>query len=173
MKRNKVLSLLAVFIMLSWSGTTFSQEVKKLYDPSLDGMKQLKEAIAQAKSSGKHLLVQYGGNWCPWCVKFDAFCKNDPDISKIISDNYLPVKLNYSSENQNSPSNEFLGNPRRFGFPVLIIVDGKGKVLHIQDSGLLEEGQGYSKDKVLRFFKNWTATALIPEPDKPASSVKK
>jgi thioredoxin-related protein len=171
MKKKKFVGIYTAILLLTFIVTGYSQEAKKLYDPSLDGMKQLKEAIASAKISGKYLLVQYGGNWCPWCIKFDGFCKSDPDISKLISDNYIWVKLNYSSENKNATANEFLENPKRFGFPVLIIVNGKGKVLHIQDSGLLEEGQGYNKEKVTGFLKNWTADALIP--DKPAESVKK
>ncbi|MGD0342849.1 MAG: thioredoxin family protein [Bacteroidales bacterium] len=171
MKRKSLTGILTMIVLLTFCVTGYSQEAKKLYDPSIDGMKQLKEAVSQAKTSGKHLLVQYGGNWCPWCIKFDGFCKGDLDISKLISDNYIWVKLNYSPENKNLPSNEYLGNPKRFGFPVLIIVDGKGKVLHIQDSSLLEEGQGYNKEKVVGFLKNWTAAALIP--DKPAEIVKK
>ena len=169
--KKKIAGIFVAAILLTSFGTGFSQEAKKLYYPSLDGMKQLKEAIASAKTTGKHLFIKYGGNWCPWCIKFAGFCKDDPDISKIISDNYIWVKLNYSHENKNLPSNEYLGNPKRFGFPVLIIVDGKGKVLHIQDSSLLEEGQGYNKEKITGFLKNWTAAALIP--DKPAETVKK
>jgi hypothetical protein len=161
MKRKNVAATLLAFILLSGS-IVFGQEAKKLYDPSIDGMKQIKEAISSAKSSGKHILIQYGGNWCPWCIKFDAFCKDDPEISKLVSDNYIPVKLNYSPENKNEDANLFLGNPTRFGFPVLIIVDGKGRILHIQDSGLLEEGQGYNKEKVKGFFRNWTVAALVP-----------
>jgi thioredoxin-related protein len=163
MKKKSLAGIFLMVILSVNNATGYGQEAKKLYDPSLDGMKQLKEAIASAKTSGKHLLIQYGGNWCPWCIKFDGFCKGDPDLSKLISDNYIPVKLNYSSENKNSAANEYLGNPKRFGFPVLIIVDGKGKVLHIQDSSLLEEGQGYNKEKVTGFLNNWTAAALIPE----------
>lgn len=149
------------------SAIAFGQETKKLYDTSLDGMKQINEATAAAKTSGKHVLIQYGGNWCPWCIRFDAFSKADPEISKIIGDNYIPVKLNYSPENYNDAANIYLGNPTRFGFPVFIILDGKGKVLHIQDSGLLEEGEGYSQKKVVGFFKNWTPASLVPKERKP------
>jgi thioredoxin-related protein len=162
MKIKNYVTLFAVLVLSVSGSVVCAQETKKLYDPSLDGMKQVKEAIASAKTSGKHVLIQFGGNWCPWCIKFDAFCKADTEIAGLISKNYLPVKLNYSPENKNDEANSYLGNPERFGFPVLIIVDGKGKVLHIQDSGLLEEGQGYSKEKVIGFFKNWTAAALIP-----------
>jgi thioredoxin-related protein len=144
------------------SATLMAQETKKLYDPSLDGMKQIKDAVAEAGRENKHVLIQYGGNWCPWCIRFHEFCKSDTSIMKIISENYVPVNLNYNPANKNLSSNEYLGNPIRFGFPVFIILDGKGKVLHIQDSGLLEEGKGYSKEKVLGFFNNWTVKALIP-----------
>ncbi len=138
------------------------QEAKKLYDPDLDGMKQIKNAVSSAKAAGKHVLIQYGGNWCSWCIKFDGYSKADPEISKMIADNYIPVKLNYSPENKNESANEYLGNPTRFGFPVFIIIDGSGKVLHIQDSGLLEEGAGYNQKKVTGFLRNWTAAAIIP-----------
>jgi hypothetical protein len=45
-------------------------------------------------------------------------------------------------------------------------VDGNGKVLHIQDSSLLEEGKGYNQLKVIGFFRNWTVSAIIPAKSK-------
>ena len=150
----------------------FSQDKVKLYNPVLDGMKQIKEAVSKAKLQGKHVLIQYGGNWCSWCIKFDAFCKADTAIMKEIYSSYVPVKLNYSPENKNEATNAYLGNPMRFGFPVFIIVDGNGKVLHIQDSALLEEGQGYNKKKVTGFFRNWTVSALVPPVVKAAPAMK-
>ena len=159
-------SLLLLILIVSCTLFSAAQEAKKLYDPSLDGMKQINEAITRAKAQGKHVLIQYGGNWCHWCITFDAFCKADSAITRIIETNYVPVKLNYSPENKNDKANEFLGNPTRFGFPVFIIIDGNGKVIHIQDSGLLEEGQGYNKQKVTGFFRNWTPAAIIPASQK-------
>jgi thioredoxin-related protein len=158
MKKSLFLFLLLIpYLMFS-----IGQEAKKLYNPTLNGMKQINEGVAKAKEQGKHVLVQYGGNWCSWCIKFDKFCKEDSAISRIIADNYISVKLNYSPENKNNEANKFLGNPTRFGFPVFIILDKNGKPIHIQDSGLLEEGPGYNKQKVTGFFKNWTAAAIIP-----------
>jgi thioredoxin-related protein len=171
MKRY-IMNICGILIfMLVASGNSFSQEAKKLYDPAIDGMKQLKESITTANSGGKHVLIQYGGNWCSWCIKFNAFSKADPEISKIIEENYVQVKLNYSPENKNEAANTYLGNPIRFGFPVFIILDGKGNVLHIQDSALLEEGDGYSQKKVVGFISNWTASAIIPH--MPEVQVKK
>jgi len=163
---NKIKALIAIIFILSFPGIK-AQESKKLYDPSLDGMKQIKEAAARAAQEGKHVLIQYGGNWCSWCIKFDAFCKADTSISNIIAANYIPVKLNYDPANKNDEANAYLGNPTRFGFPVFIIVDGKGTVIHIQESSLLEEGNGYSKQKVTGFFSQWTPAAIVPHVSRP------
>lgn len=169
-KLTLLLSLYLFVILINSYGQTpvnattqAKPEAVKLYDPSLDGMKQIKEAVAKAKAQGKHVLIQYGGNWCGWCIKFDAFCKADTAISRIINSGYVPVKMNYDQQNRNDAANAYMGNPTRFGFPVFIIIDGNGRVLHIQDSALLEEGQGYSKQKVTSFFRNWTASAIVPK----------
>jgi thioredoxin-related protein len=167
MKTTSFSKAIVICFFVITSVAAYSQDAKKLlYDPSLDGMKQIKEATAIAGREGKHVLIQYGGNWCSWCIKFDAFCKADTAISKVIADNYVPVKLNYDPTNKNDEANAYLGNPTRFGFPVFIILDGKGKVIHIQDSGLLEEDKGYNKTKVIGFFKGWTASAIIPQAPK-------
>jgi thioredoxin-related protein len=171
MKRIKMNVCALTIMLILTGGTSPAQEAKKMYDPALDGMKQIKEAVASANSAAKHVLVQYGGNWCSWCVKFDGFCKADPAITKLLADSYIRIYLNYSPENRNDAANIFLGNPTRFGFPVFIILDGKGKVLHIQDSSLLEEGDGYSQKKVIGFFRNWTTAAIVPQ--KPKEPVKK
>ena len=55
---------------------------------------------------------------------------------------------------------ERLGQPARFGFPVFVVHDADGRVLHTQDSSFLEEGNGYDEKKVLRFFRNWTPAAV-------------
>jgi hypothetical protein len=59
---------------------------------------------------------------------------------------------------------ERLGHPERFGFPVLVVLDSKGKVIHTQDSSFLEEGNGYDKAKVIRFFTNWTPSSCSHRP---------
>jgi thioredoxin-related protein len=158
MKQFRIFTL--VLFVLALSATVTAQEQAKLYDPTLDGMKQLQDAVKKAKSENKHVFVQFGGNWCSWCIKFDAFCKADEEIMKVINDNFVTIKVNQSPENRNEAVMKLLENPGRFGYPVFIIVDGNGKRLHTQDSALLEEGNGYSKTKILSFLKGWSPAAL-------------
>ena len=104
-----------------------------------------------------------GGNWCPWCLRFADFITNDATISKVIDENFEYIHVNYNprksqgaeKQEQGKALMKRLNNAGRFGFPVLVVLDEEGKVIHIQDSSLLEEGKGYSQKKVLGFFKRW------------------
>ena len=158
--------VLIVIIVIA-SQALFGQEKVEIYNVALDGMKQLDEAIIQAKSEHKNLMIQVGGNWCPWCIKFDKFCKEVPKVDSILKASYIFVHLNYSKENKNLQALERLDYPQRFGFPVLVIVNEKGERIHTQDSGFLEKDRGYDTLKVVTFLKNWTTEILDPENYKP------
>jgi hypothetical protein len=71
--------------------------------------------------------------------------------------------VNYSKENKNPDILADLGYPQRFGFPVLVILDGNGNRLHTQNSAYLEQEKAYSMETVIEFLKQWTPAALDPE----------
>jgi hypothetical protein len=93
---------------------------------------------------------------------YAKFTGADKDIMRVMEDEYVFVLVNWSTENKNPDAMSYLGNPERFGFPVFVIIDGDGKVLHTQDSALLEKGKGYNKKHIMRFLTVWTAGAVDP-----------
>lgn len=142
--------------------------LKKVYDETIDPMAQIDGALARAKADGKFVVCQVGGNWCPWCLRFADFVENDTAVNKVVNDNFVYIHVNYNPRKSGGDEAQQkaaqlmsrLSRPQRFGFPVFVVIDETGKVLHIQDSSFLEEGKGYSEEKVLRFFKNWTPKAV-------------
>jgi hypothetical protein len=76
--------------------------------------------------------------------------------------NYNPRKVDDEAQAQLTKDMlQRLNNPVRFGFPVFVVLDENGKVIHTQDSSFLEEGNGYNQEKVLRFFNCWTPQATL------------
>ncbi|MNC89377.1 hypothetical protein D3C83_53020 [compost metagenome] len=71
--------------------------------------------------------------------------------------------LNYSKENYNKEVLAKYGFPQRFGFPVFLVLNAEGKLIHTQNSAYLEEDKGYSKRKVVEFFNHWSPKAFKPE----------
>ncbi len=158
----KYLFILFFSLSLHLSAQT---SVKKVYDESLDPMVQIDEALQKAKASGKFVVCQVGGNWCSWCLRFADFVATDSVVNSVVNENFLLIHVNYSrrasEQSVNTPAMlKRLGNPERFGFPVFVVLNADGKVLHTQDSSFLEEGKGYSQEKVLRFFNCWTPKAV-------------
>ena len=163
MKSPIILSFL--FISLLRAG---AQTKAKVYDESINPNTQIDEAVAKASSNGKFVVAQLGGNWCKWCIRFAKFIENDTDLKKLVDENFEFIHVNYNPRNPETMSDpeatkaalKRLGNPVRFGFPVLVVLDNDGNVIHTQDSGLLESGEGYDKEKVKRFFETWTPEAV-------------
>ncbi|MBQ8098998.1 MAG: thioredoxin family protein [Bacteroidaceae bacterium] len=157
--------------LLAWCACLMVQAqspLKKVYNEDINPLTQIDQAVAKAKGQGKYVICQVGGNWCPWCLRFADFISKDSDISKLIADHFEYIHVNYNPKKSQDAAKQAqadavmkrLGHPRRFGFPVFVVLDGKGAVIHTQDSSYLEEGESYNKEKVLRFFKNWTPQAV-------------
>src|SRR6188508_892576 len=154
-----------LYFFLFFSFTVFSQDMKKfnLYKPDEKAETEIANAVGEAKRSGKHVLIQIGGNWCIWCARFHEFVTKDSQLDSLMNANYVVYHLNYSKENYNAKLLTKYNFPQRFGFPVFLILDGEGKLLHTQNSWYLEDGKtSYDREKVKSFFTDWSKKALDP-----------
>jgi len=155
MKMLSMKSLVVTALLVFFTSISFAQT--KVYNEKADAKKELSLAVAKAKKEGKHVFAKIGGNWCPWCILFHNYTKDNANVHKTLEDNYVEVLI---SARENKKLLKELGNPGRFGYPVFVIIDAEGKVLHIQDSGLLEKGKGYDEKNVVRFLQNWSPAAV-------------
>ena len=156
--------LIVLALLTTWAGLAMSQDMTKfkLYSPEENAEKAIEKAIEKAKDEKKHVFVQIGGNWCIWCARFNDFTTSDKSIDSLINENYVVYHLNYSKENKNAELLKRYKFPQRFGFPVFLILNGKGELLHTQSSWYLESGKSYDKEKVMAFFTDWGPKALDP-----------
>ncbi len=163
---KKIFLVLAVALFAMVASAQEQTALKKVYDESINPLEQIDKALVQAQAEGKFVICQVGGNWCPWCLRFADFITNDSTINSVIEQNFVYIHANYHPRKAGEVGKALmkrLNIAGRFGFPVLVVLDEQGNIIHIQDSGLLEEGKGYSKEKVLRFFQNWTPKAVREE----------
>lgn len=134
-------------------------KLPKPYHPEANAETDIQNALKLAKKEHKNVLIQAGGNWCIWCLRFNNYVQKTPELKQIVDKNYIYYHLNWSPENKNEKILTSYGNPgNKFGYPVFIILDENGKQLHTQDSAVLEEGSGYSLTKVKELFNSWRPT---------------
>jgi len=156
---NKIIAM--VFLMMV-SVAAIAQK-STLYNPEANAKMDIENALKKAKAEHKFVLLQGGGNWCPWCIEFHRFCTADKQIDSIINANFVWYHLNYSKENKNEDLLKKYDYPQRFGFPIFIILNEKGERIHTQNSEYLEDGKkSYDKKKVISFLENWSPAALDP-----------
>jgi thiol:disulfide interchange protein len=126
---------------------------REAFDPQRDAAKDIRNAVTEANRTGRYILLDVGGEWCIWCKRLDGFFASHAGAAELLHRNYVVVKVNFSKENKNEA---VLSNyPKIPGYPHLFVLDSQGKLLHSQDTGLLEEGKGYSEQKIIAFLNAW------------------
>lgn len=128
----------------------------RAYDASVDGAQQIAAAVAKARAENKRVLVQFGGNWCVFCKALDELIDKDPTL-KAQHDKFVNVHVDAGA---NPNLNDVYGKPYDLGFPVLLVLDGDGKLLHTQPSTAfqLPTAVGHDPAGVLAFLSAWSTS---------------
>lgn len=155
MKKDSILSalLFLTFVMFFNISNSFGGEEREKFDPARDPFKDLKAAMETASKANKKILLDVGGEWCIWCHRIDEFINQNAELKNYLSEHYIVIKVNFSEENKNE---KFLAQyPKVEGYPHFFVLNEKGKLLHSQNTGLLEKEKSYDVDKFMDFLKKW------------------
>jgi thiol:disulfide interchange protein len=120
------------------------------YDPKRDPDADLAKALAEAKRTGRNVLLVVGGDWCDWCQVMDKFFAGHADVRALRERNFVTLKINMSPQNENRA---FLSRyPKIPGYPYLFVLDAHGKILHPQRANVFEDGDTYNVPRFASFL---------------------
>ena len=57
------------------------------------------KTFALAEQQNKLVLLDIGAQWCQFCKKMDAVTYKDPEVVKIINNNYIAIKADIEQDN--------------------------------------------------------------------------
>ena len=144
--------------------SAYSQDTTfHVYNIKSDAITSINEAVTRANEENKHVLLSIGGNWCKWCRLFYKWSHENKTVDSLLKADYIVEHINFSKENKNPDAMRRLDFPQRFGFPVFVILDGSGNRLHTQNTGYLEDENGYSEKKVTEFLSQWNRNAIMED----------
>ncbi|MCU1236801.1 MAG: hypothetical protein JWP63_4768, partial [Candidatus Solibacter sp.] len=79
--------------------------------------------VAQAKASGRKLIVDFWTSWCDPCRSLDEWIWTDAEVAALLNAGYVGVKLDGDLEK------DLVKRFRVDGYPTLIVLDSSGKEL--------------------------------------------
>ena len=144
----------------AWAGRVSAGDTPKttrpnIYDESADGSKQISDALAVAKKEHKHVLLQFGANWCGWCHKLHKVFETNKAVAAKLKSGFVIVMVDMNKDHNKDVDAKY-GHPARFGLPAIVILDSDGKLLTTKNTAELEEGDHHNPEKVMAFLKEWT-----------------
>lgn len=149
-------SMLVLALALSLCAAPRAADLPTRFDPTRDAAADVAQAVAMAKADGKRVIVDVGGEWCSWCHILDRFIASHAEVRALIDARYVWVKVNVSKDNRNRA---FLARwPRIEGYPHLFVLDAGGRLVHSQDTGVLESGKGYDEARFVAMLRKWSAS---------------
>ena len=124
-----------------------------IYDETLDGSKQVAEAVTIAKKDNKRVLLQFGANWCGWCHKLHRLFGTDKDINSELKAHYVVILVDVNKGHNEALLKKY--RAEQLGLPSLVVLDSDGNHITTKNTGELEQGDHHSPEKVMAFLKQW------------------
>jgi thiol:disulfide interchange protein len=125
-----------------------------VYNESADGARQVEEAVQAAQSGNKRVLIQFGANWCAWCLRLHGLCSSDSSIRQELAGHYAVVLVDVSNGHNRNLLAKFAPPRSALELPFLAVLDADGALLRSQNPAEFVEGAGYSASRLLAFLKS-------------------
>lgn len=127
----------------------------QVYDEAADTRADIAAAVARARKENKRVLVQWGANWCVWCIRLHDLYQSDARIARELQYEYEVVYADIGKWDKNLDlAAELKADFKSHGVPYLTVLDAAGEPIVQQDTGALEvQGEPrHDPAKVLAFL---------------------
>ncbi len=60
----------------------------------------LQEGLKLAQERNKHIFIDFTAQWCGWCKKMEKDVFSDPEVEKVLTEDFVPVRVDGDSERE-------------------------------------------------------------------------
>ena len=127
---------------------------REIYPGPEQAKADLAAGLKSAAATHKHVILDFGGNWCGDCQVLDIYF-HDPANKPLLDANYVLVHVNIGHMDQNQDIAEHYQIPLKKGVPALAVLDEHGKLLYSQRTGEFESMRRMEIGSVTSFLLQW------------------
>jgi thioredoxin 1 len=134
---------------------------RHIYDENGNPRAEIRDALATAAREHKHVILDFGGNWCGDCQVLDYYFHQQPNAA-LLNQNYVLVDIDIGHMDKNVDVADKYEVPLKRGVPALAVLDERGHLLYSQKNGEFEAMRHMDPSSVTTFLEKWkpgTATA--------------
>jgi len=130
---------------------------KDLYPATADAAKEISEALEHARTTGKRVLLVFGGNWCYDCHVLDR-ALHEGAAGKILDESFLLVHVDIGEADKNLELVKTYKTTLDKGVPVVVILSSDGRLLYGSNDGEFEAARRMMKKDLVAFLLHWKYT---------------
>lgn len=128
------------------------------YDEAADADADVAAAFARAKASGKRVMLNFGGDWCPDC-RVLAGIMELPEVKAFLDTHYELVKIDVGRFDKNLHIPKSYGVEKLRGVPSVMIVTADGTLVNATDSSELASARKMSPQAIADWLAKYAAPA--------------
>ena len=125
------------------------------YDTQADAPSQVAAAFAEAKRSGREVLLDFGGNWCPDC-RMLAGVMEMPSVRPWIDAHFVPVAVDVGRFSKNMEIAQRYG-VRVTAVPAVLVLTPDGRLLDPDGVRALGNARAMTAQGMVDLLAQWGA----------------
>jgi thiol-disulfide isomerase/thioredoxin len=129
---------------------------KAVYDPFADAVADVDAAMNAAKQTHRHVLIEFGANWCPGCRDLGVVLKENAEVTSPLKKGFVLVLVDTDFDTGKKMDEKYVPQRQRNSIPHLAVLDASGKVLTNDDTNGLADGDDFDIFKIKAFLARWS-----------------
>jgi hypothetical protein len=124
-----------------------------IFDERQDMRPVFEAALAESRRTGRKVLVEYGGDWCPWSLRMSAVLQR-PAFSQLLRQRFIFVRCYVGPDGHSSPPE--VDFPSELdSVPFFALMDADGRIVATQRTAGFEVLWFYWTPRIRSFLEGW------------------
>jgi hypothetical protein len=125
-----------------------------IYPADADANKEIGDALKEALTDHKRVMLVFGANWCYDCHVLDRALHEGP-AGEIVKEGFILVHIDIGEGNKNLDLLKKYKVPLDKGVPAVAILGEDGRLLYSSGEGEFEAARRMMKKDLLDFLQKW------------------